>query len=195
MTVADDFLEAVVAERLTRAARAAQDLCDVLWEALHEELSDRSLNGPHAQRVADLSERVADVSATVMALVRYAKPDEAPQEASLAVEPSASAPAVTPPAAAPRVPVMPGATMSSATPPRSEAVIVDERAEEEPKRIVAIDQPAGDSRVRPAIAHDQPPTAGEQPPRGRPLPWDDPPREEMRVTRRVADRPSADKPA
>jgi hypothetical protein len=204
MTVADDSLEAVVAERLIRAARAAQDLCDVLWEALHEELSDRSLNGPHAQRVADLSERVADVSATVMALVRYAKSNEVLREPSQVKPSAAPEPAAAPaPSAAPRTTVIPepvtvpgGATMPGPATQRSEAVIVDERVEEDSERIGAVDQPVGaeqpvsDSRTWPAIAHDQPSSAGEQQPRrGRPLPWDDPPREEMRVTRRAADRP------
>jgi GGDEF domain-containing protein len=53
------------AERLARAARAAQALSETLWEALHEELHD-----PIPQRVAELSERLADVSATVALLAR-----------------------------------------------------------------------------------------------------------------------------
>jgi GGDEF domain-containing protein len=48
------------AERLVRAARAAQALSETLWEALHEELGD-----PVQRRVAELSRRLADVSATV----------------------------------------------------------------------------------------------------------------------------------
>jgi hypothetical protein len=209
MTVADDSLEAVVAERLTRAARAAQDLCDVLWEVLHGELSDRARNGPRAQRVADLSERVADISSTVAVLARNAASDEALDGPSPAVEPSAlSEPAVAPePSAVARSTAMYGpAAMSSAVPPRSEAMIVDERAEEESERIAAVEQPAaveppvgeqpvGDPRIWPAPTREQAPAVGEQPPRGRPLPWDEPLREEMRVTRRAVDRPSADKPA
>ena len=50
-------------ERLARAALAAQQLCDALWEALHEELLD-----PHTTRVAALSERLAEVSSTVAML-------------------------------------------------------------------------------------------------------------------------------
>jgi|HubBroStandDraft_2_1064218.scaffolds.fasta_scaffold33522_3 hypothetical protein len=194
MTVADDSLEAVMAERLTRAARAAQDLCDVLWEALHEELSDRSLNGPRAQRVADLSERVAGVSATVMALVCYARPEGALHEASPAVEPSAPPePAAAPaPSAAAEATVTPRPSAVAA--PRSKAVIVDERAEE-PELISAVEQAGGDPPTRSMPARDQTPAAGEQPSRGRPLPWDEPPREEMRVTRRATDRPPADRPA
>jgi GGDEF domain-containing protein len=53
------------AERLARAARAAQSLSETLWEALHEELTD-----PAARRVAELSQRLADVSATVALLAR-----------------------------------------------------------------------------------------------------------------------------
>jgi GGDEF domain-containing protein len=53
----------VAIERLGRAVRATQQLCDVLWEALHEEL----LN-PHAERLAQLSERLAEVSSTVAML-------------------------------------------------------------------------------------------------------------------------------
>ncbi len=52
-----------MAERLARAARAAQQLCDTLWEALHEELRD-----PDAERIRELSERLAEVSSTVALL-------------------------------------------------------------------------------------------------------------------------------
>lgn len=55
--------EDTVAERLVRAARAAQQLCEVLWEALHEEL-----HHPNAERIAQLSERLAEVSSTVAML-------------------------------------------------------------------------------------------------------------------------------
>jgi hypothetical protein len=157
MTVADDSLEAAMAERLTRAARATQDLCDVLWEALHEELSDRSPNGPRAQRVADLSQRVADVSATVMALVRYGRPDVHERE------PSPTAELPTEPAPEPELAVVsaPARTPPAAT-GASDAVIVDERAEQET--------------------------------RARPLPWDKPPSEEMRVTRRGTEEPATISP-
>jgi GGDEF domain-containing protein len=53
------------AERLVRAARAAQALSETLWEALHEELAD-----PMQRRVAELSRRLTDVSATVALLAR-----------------------------------------------------------------------------------------------------------------------------
>jgi GGDEF domain-containing protein len=52
------------AERLIRAARAAQQLSDVLWETLQEELN----GGPHAEHVRDLSERLVEVSSTVALL-------------------------------------------------------------------------------------------------------------------------------
>jgi len=63
--VSDDSLEQSLAERLTRAARAAQTLSETLWEALHEELAD-----PRSERVAELSERLADVSIVVASLAR-----------------------------------------------------------------------------------------------------------------------------
>jgi GGDEF domain-containing protein len=49
---------------LARAARAAQQLSDVLWETLQEEIHD----GPHAGRVKDISERLVEVSSTVVLL-------------------------------------------------------------------------------------------------------------------------------
>jgi GGDEF domain-containing protein len=62
-----------VAERLARAARAAQQLCDVLWEALHEELRH-----PNAERITQLSERLAEVSSTVAMLAAAAPHAAAP---------------------------------------------------------------------------------------------------------------------
>jgi GGDEF domain-containing protein len=56
-------VEGTVAERLARAARAAQQLCDTLWESLHDELRD-----PSAERIRELSERLAGVSSTVALL-------------------------------------------------------------------------------------------------------------------------------
>jgi GGDEF domain-containing protein len=67
------------AERLARAARAAQALSETLWEALHEELTD-----PAQRRVAELSERLADVSATVALLVRSDPGVSSPGERSAA---------------------------------------------------------------------------------------------------------------
>jgi GGDEF domain-containing protein len=51
------------AERLARAARAAQQLSEVLWETLQEELHDS-----HAERARELSERLVEVSSTVALL-------------------------------------------------------------------------------------------------------------------------------
>ena len=68
----DPSTEAAALERLRLGARAAQQLCDVLWEALHEELRD-----PDATRLADLSERLAEVSSTV-AMLAPSAPGDAP---------------------------------------------------------------------------------------------------------------------
>jgi GGDEF domain-containing protein len=68
-------------ERLARAARAAQALSEALWEALHEELTD-----PVQRRAAELSERLADVSATVALLARVI-----PGESGQGEQPAASA--------------------------------------------------------------------------------------------------------
>jgi GGDEF domain-containing protein len=70
-------------ERLERAARAAQQLCDALWESLHEELRD-----PSAKRIGELSARLAEVSSTVALLVVEesgvaAPPNEAPASAAV----------------------------------------------------------------------------------------------------------------
>jgi len=195
MTVADDPLETAVADRLARAARAAQDLCDVLWEVLHGELSDRTRSGPRAQRVADLSEQVADISSTVAALARDAASQEALEGLSPSVEPSVpSEPAVaSAPSVASQSTSAPGPVAApSEAPPRAGAVIVDERAEPPEEQIAADEQPVDDPRTWPALTRAPTPAVGEQPSRGRPLPWDESPREEMRVTRRAADRPPAD---
>src|ERR1700691_622252 len=53
------------AERLMRAACAARTLSETLWDALHEELAD-----PSAARVAELSEGLSEISATVALLAR-----------------------------------------------------------------------------------------------------------------------------
>ncbi len=79
------------AERLVRAARAAQALSETLWEELHEELGD-----PTRGRVAELSERLADVSATIALLANPAFGEslgEAPPAASTRPQ-AAGAPAI-----------------------------------------------------------------------------------------------------
>jgi GGDEF domain-containing protein len=59
----DQPISAAAAERLARAALAAQQLSDVLWETLQEEL-----HKPHAERVKELSERLVEVTSTVALL-------------------------------------------------------------------------------------------------------------------------------
>jgi GGDEF domain-containing protein len=56
-------LERIAIERLTRAARAAQELSDVLWESLQEELRQ-----PRVAHVQALSERLVEVTSTVALL-------------------------------------------------------------------------------------------------------------------------------
>jgi len=63
--------------RLPRAAQAAHLLCDVLWEALHDELGvcpngngAPNLTSAPTERWAALAERIADVAATVALLAR-----------------------------------------------------------------------------------------------------------------------------
>lgn len=75
-----DSLAPRAVERLGRAARAARALSDTLWEALQDELShpeDPSEQGGrvNAARVVELSERLADVSATVALLASVEVPD------------------------------------------------------------------------------------------------------------------------
>jgi GGDEF domain-containing protein len=86
--------ERPIEDRLARAARAAQALSEALWEALHEELT-----APAEQRVVELSERLADVSASVALLARVDSGISSPGESSAApvppVEPEPSAARVT----------------------------------------------------------------------------------------------------
>ncbi len=79
--VSDDVLNPRIAERLTRAARAAQTLSETLWEALHEELID-----PRSQRVAELSGRLADVAATVASLLGVDSAQSSPTDAPPSIE-------------------------------------------------------------------------------------------------------------
>lgn len=118
------------AERLARAARAAQALSETLWEELHEELSD-----PAQQRVLELSQRLADVSATVALLAQ--------------VDPGS--PAVPVPPVEPESPAAPAARAAhEMAPPRREsppvresssmAVVVDELAPQESSEIEIRDE-------------------------------------------------------
>jgi GGDEF domain-containing protein len=74
--MSDDFPDPRSAERLTRAARAAQTLSETLWEALHEELND-----PRQQRVAELTQQLREIAATLgsLAHVRESIASEEPE--------------------------------------------------------------------------------------------------------------------
>ncbi len=108
-------LDAAAAARLVRAARAAEELCATLWEAVREELRE-----PRARRVAELSERLAQVCAVVAALAGEEpaperEPPVAPEpQRPAALEPQPPAPPEEPEIAihdirreAPRAPLTP----------------------------------------------------------------------------------------
>ena len=149
------------AERLTRAARAAQALSETLWEALHEELTD-----PMQRRVAELSQRLTDVSATVALLARLVPAEsvgEAPPAADTQPQPRGavsmhderSGPAKAPASPGPghRPPSMDtsrdepppprssSAAGSGAREPTSPAVLVDELAPAAPVPESPSDEP------------------------------------------------------
>lgn len=100
-------------ERLARAARAAHDLSDALWEALHEELAGT----PRAERAAGLAQRLADVCSSI---------------ALLAATPELASPPQTPLEPPPETPLEPPEPS-----PASGIEIHDTRGDEEPA------QPAG----------------------------------------------------
>ncbi len=83
-------LDVPAAERLARAARAAEGLCAVLWETLHDELRP-----PHAyarsERVAGLAERLAQICSAVADLADTATPETLTSE-MLPSEPSSAEP-------------------------------------------------------------------------------------------------------
>jgi GGDEF domain-containing protein len=127
--VSDDFLDPRLAERLTRAARAAQTLSETLWEALHEELND-----PRAQRVAELSEQLGEIVAIVASLARAnAGVGEAPagpvQPVPRASRTTDDEPSTREPFASP--PWEPPASLQ----PPSPAVLIDELAPEKSPEI------------------------------------------------------------
>ncbi|HEY3758350.1 MAG TPA: diguanylate cyclase [Solirubrobacteraceae bacterium] len=70
---ADGQPEAGSTERLARAARAAEQLCAALWDALHEELR-RSPPDARGTPVAELAVRLAQVCASVAELARRCTP-------------------------------------------------------------------------------------------------------------------------
>ena len=123
-------------ERVERAANAAHALCDALWEALHEQLGDRSEGGAAAsvgrapkQRVAEISERLADVAATVALLAGAdgrATVSRTPSLAS-AVRVGSAAPAAPDGLAAVTAPATPAAADAWST-----AVLIDERDDQAP---------------------------------------------------------------
>lgn len=75
-------LDAAAVESLARAARAARELCELLWEALHQELRD-----PREERVKELSQRLAEISSTVAMLTGGPYPGSASPERRSPPEP------------------------------------------------------------------------------------------------------------
>ncbi len=66
---ADAPLDAPAAARLARAARAAEELCATLWEAMREELAPHEeLRRPRARRVGELAERLVQICSVIAAL-------------------------------------------------------------------------------------------------------------------------------
>jgi GGDEF domain-containing protein len=87
--MSDDHGPRSAAERLARAARAAQELSEALWEALRDEL-----RAPDATRVAALAQRLSDVIATVTLL---AEERTTPEPTLPAPAPEAPEPPAFPP--------------------------------------------------------------------------------------------------
>lgn len=78
--MSDDSPDPRLAERLQRAARAAQALSETLWEALQEELAD-----PSSERVTELSQQLGEVAAVLASLARVdARVREQPGESTRA---------------------------------------------------------------------------------------------------------------
>lgn len=134
--MSDESINPRGAERLTRAARAAQALSETLWEALHEELND-----PTQERVAELSRRLADVSATIALLAGPGSGVSSPGESSAKpvppVEPEPSAARVAREEAAPS-----SRRESPMAQASSMAVIVDELAPRKEPEIAIRDERA-----------------------------------------------------
>jgi len=123
--MSDDFPDPRSAERLTRAARAAQTLSETLWEALHEELND-----PRQQRVAELIQQLREIAATLGSLAHVREPiaseEPEPRAARPRDEPTTEKPS---PAQSSEtfVPLSP-APSPEAPSPLSPAVLIDELA-------------------------------------------------------------------
>ncbi len=182
----DDFLDPRRAERLTRAARAAQALSETLWEALHEELGD-----PHAQRVAELSERLGEVAQTVALLARGRLNTRAPEAPAAPAEPGSvepesrvarvthEEPSTDEPSLSwePSAPWEPSATLKA----RSTAVLVNELAPAPPALQEPPVAPAAPVRVATETETDRP--AAEMRLRADDRPWVPAPEIEIRDVR------------
>ncbi|HEY7831701.1 MAG TPA: diguanylate cyclase [Solirubrobacteraceae bacterium] len=114
-------------ERLARAARAAHDLSDALWETLHEELA----GAPHTERTRDLAQRLADVCSTIALLAAPVAPGASAAAATATVPgaPATSAPS-TAPATSPLEPPEPnrdtGIEVRDARPPTPRPTLAGE---------------------------------------------------------------------
>ena len=180
--MSDDFPNPRLAERLTRAARAAQALSETLWEALQEELVD-----PRPARVAELSEQLGEVAAVLASLarvdvhVRQERPAEPIDLEPANAEPVRSEASVArataygePPSEEPPFFGEPPETQG----PPSPAVLIDELAAvQSPPRVETSPEPfpartappfAGAPSARPAA--EVRPREGEPPRRARPEP-------------------------
>ena len=158
----DEPLNPRVADRLARAARAAQALSEALWEGLQEELND-----PRSERVAELSERLADISLAVASLARVTDSDRADADHAAGQEPAGPAtvpvPAVVP--ATRDQPVAPPVRGESDESPRvplreasavhehpSAAILVDELAPERSRAPSEPSTPSGPIGREPSAA-------------------------------------------
>lgn len=130
-------------ERLLRAAGAARELSDALWDSLQHELSQAS-----SERAHTLAQRLGEVSSTVALLL------EGPLAGSVG---QTQAPSESPPGAAPlerRSPPEPSPAPSASFAPgaRQPARLVDER---EPATVMSFDQTARGQAAAPEISvHD-----------------------------------------
>jgi GGDEF domain-containing protein len=164
--VNDDFLDPRLAERLTRAARAAQTLSETLWEALLQELAD-----PRSERITELSEQLGEVAAVVASLARV---DVRAREPGESARPLAMDPFVqeTSGAAASAAPAEPEARVTRATtygePSSQEAALSGEPPETpaspSPSPAVLIDELAAAESPPHAAVMPEPPRTRTEPP-------------------------------
>jgi GGDEF domain-containing protein len=187
--VSDEILDPRLAERLTRAARAAQALSETLWEALQEELAD-----PRSERVAEISVKLGEVAVVVASLarvdVRAPAPAERAEQMSTARDSSVARArdieSYGPPIERPVPPSESSDAQSLPVP----AVLVDElAAAESPPRVGAISESPRVSTAPPlAGAPHARPAAGVRPREG------DPPRK-ARPEIEIRDERSVEGPA